>query len=152
LATTDLALSIFFLIFVAVFVLIGLIPFFQEISAALRKFLATAEEGGKGREDVLRGEGVDSAREGGESAPIYGLEVMALRGLARAGRKGISFKAMAADLNLSPATVKKTLESLGTKRLARYVRPFPFGRHYYLSGRGRDYAAVLGFFPRRLRR
>ena len=147
LQAADLPMPTLFLLFLSLFVLIGLIPFFQQIAARRRRSQGSSSQLKEASEVGARGESGAIFARPDETLEIYDFEVMVLRRLALAGRKGLSLKTIAGDLHLGPSVAVSALASLSQKGLVHSAPVYLVGNRFFLSKRGREYAVRQGLLP-----
>ncbi|HEX9776603.1 MAG TPA: hypothetical protein VGA63_00505 [Geopsychrobacteraceae bacterium] len=141
---TELPLAILFLVFLALFVLIGTSPLLPRLLALLGGLLRDSR---RGPAAGTREPGAPEDVRWKDSA-LNDYEILVLRKLAMSGGKGLSSRALADALYFQPPTVRKHLHSLNRKGLVRAVKPYPFGERFYLSAPGREYALEHDLVPR----
>ena len=142
---SDLPLSVQFLLFMLLFVLVGIYPAWKRTAAKIRKLLNRGEKG----EDSTLVE-VESNISIGQplSSPLDDFEVMVFRRLAQHGDKGLTLKQIDVALFLGKKTVNKSLQTLMQRGLV-YLAISPLLRfRFYLSDSGRAYAIEQEFIPR----
>ncbi len=145
---SDLPLSVFFLVFLAVFVVIGLYPAWQRLADRLRKRLKDLGE----TIDVLAGN-AESATQASPAAAatttrhLNDFELLVLWQLSQGDNKGLSRKQINGKLHLVPSVLNKTLQSLGSRGLVSVAITSWFGIRYFLSEKGRNYSIERGFIP-----
>lgn len=148
LQAADLPMAKLFLLFLSLFVLIGLIPFFQQMAARRRRSESSSLKS-KGASGVAaKGELEAMFARPDETLEIYDFEVMVLRRLALAGRKGLSLKSIAGGLHIGPSVAVRALASLSGKGLVHSVTVYLVGKRFALSKKGREYSIRQGFLPR----
>ena len=138
-------ISDLFVLFLVMFVLMGLTPLFDKFFTRIYKYLQTRGQ----LESFDRGRG----RENQENEPpvsdrepeLYDFDVIILRSLARAGWSGLSEKKIADKLHLEPAFVRQRLLSLQAGGLVLSLNLAILGSRFNLSGKGREYAKRQGF-------
>jgi len=149
--SADLPMAIMFILFLMLFVAIGIYPAWKRTAVRLRNFLRT-------REQLLR-PGVGPLAEPEEepepstfelrrqALQLNDFEIFVLRRLAQAGAGGLSSRQLQAELHFDPPLVRKTLDSLLERGLVQEALPTLLGRRFHLSARGRDFAAGQGYLP-----
>jgi hypothetical protein len=144
----DLPLSLLFLLFLLIFVLIGLYPAWKKSAARIRQILKSLESSPKVDAGTFRT--VQTARHSGRrtlSGPLNSYEVLVFRRLARSEREGCSRKQLGADLHLMPANIKQALQSLSRRGLVEFAVTQLLGIRFYLSEKGRIYAIKQDIIP-----
>lgn len=147
LQATDLPMSTLFILFLSLFVLIGLIPFFQQIAARRRRSQGSSLKSKEASDAGAKDESGAIFGRPDETLEIYDFDVMVLRRLALAGRKGLSLKTIAGDLDIGPSVAVSALASLSQKGLVHSVPVYLVGNRFFLSKRGREYAIRQGLLP-----
>lgn len=141
----ELPLKDMFVIYLVLFVMIGLIPLLEKIIAKFQHYFSV-----HGKEDasghVLRQKSLDlNYVEPAAEIELYDFEVIILRLIAQAGWKGLTLTAIADSLHLEPPFVKKTLMALHSGSLITFLDLPIIGRTYCLSKKGREYSKRQGF-------
>ncbi len=144
---SDLPLSVLFLIFLWIFLLIGFIPVWKRARAKMRRLRKQAGRFDDPGSDHWQDR--DLTRTSGEvsGGRLNDYENMMLRRLAQAGGRGLSRKKLRAELFMDQATFAATLESLGKRGLVGIGLTVWRGVRFQLSRRGHDYAVEQGFVP-----
>ena len=142
---SELPLSLLVMIFLTVFVLIGINPGLQKAARKLRKLLHF---------DVLsrdpfatRLNGVHAGLFAGppSSRPLNDFETIVLQRFAQSGGKSLSRKELNAPLLLGPSILHQTLDSLyGREMLAVTVSPL-LVQQFTLTATGRRYVIEQGY-------
>ncbi len=143
---SDLPLPMWFLFFMLIFVLIGLLPAGQRTVTKILRYL---------KKTYGRPEEPATADPKTELKSIFAnqqtaqqlndFEFFVLRQLALTGIKGLSRKHIKDKVYLEPLIVKKTLRSLHSRGLIRFHRQYLFGKRFYLSEKGHEYSLEQGF-------
>lgn len=124
------SLTIAFILFLVAFVLIGIYPAWQRTAWKIRNYLNPIDDSAGSQKSV---------------ATLDEVEFLLLQRLARSHGKSPSAKRLASELHLNLTLVEQALDSLGSKGLVRFFRPYLSGKRYTLSTRGRSYSAEQGF-------
>ena len=144
----DLPQSVMFLLFLSLFVLVGIYPVWQRLSVKIRKTLKAQYESGVPVED-----GGNSFEYDQEAlfvdplitTPLNDYEVFVLRRLAQSDGVALSRKKITADLFLGPVNIKSALDSLLKRGMLHIGISYLLGIRFSLSERGRNYALGQGF-------
>lgn len=143
---SELPMSILFLLFLGLFVLVGLYPAWKRTATKLKRLMRERtgegvfmDDMGSGEEEVFSGQAAFAA--------LDDFEIMVLRRLAQNGDKGLTVRQLDADLFLGKETVTGALQGLMKKGLV-FVAISPLFRfRFYLSEPGRAYAIEHEFIP-----
>jgi hypothetical protein len=142
---SDMPMRLLVILFLAVFVLIGINPAIQKAAVNLRKLLRSAAQRKElisTRLDDVHAEIFAASR---SSRQLNDFEIIVIRRLAQAGGKALSRKQLNAPLLLGTAVLHKTLKSLHRRELI-HVRISPLlGQKITLSETGRRYAIEQGY-------
>jgi len=145
--STDLPTAIMFILFLMLFLAIGIFPAWQRTAARLRTFL-------RGRRmpiqpDTGAPEGPAATTFDGERQTLLlnDFDIFILRRLAQADGRGLSRRQLQEALHFDPPLLMKTLASLQERGLVEGVVPIGFGGRFRLSARGRHFAAEQGYLP-----
>ncbi len=141
----DDEIQFFSRIFLAIFVLIALIPFIQKSFTRLHDFILSLRR--------LRAPGIAASMTEPDSASaeprrMGEVEYLVFRRLAQTPPRGAPVRALAAALHLDPALVRRSLEILHRKGLVRVVPGLVLGRRFSLSGQGWSMAMAEGLAPK----
>lgn len=144
--STDLPMTIMFLIFLALFVLLGTSPFLPRILAVVGKLLrrAKALPGG----DLGQPDDKKHRAEPWRKNALNDYEIILVRKLAMTGTGGLSRKALIKGLYFKPVSVDRALESLIRKGLVRRKKRSFFGVNFCLSVNGQEYVIEQDLVPR----
>lgn len=143
---TDPSMAILFLVFLALFVLIGTSPVLHRLFGLVGVLLRRLKQL-RGDTSVNVNNKVDGEKSWrGNTLDDY--EIILLRKLAMTGGKGLSRKSLINSLYLKPASVDRALASLSAKGLVRSVRRALFGDRFSLTPEGQDRAFKLDLVPR----
>lgn len=141
----ELPLKDMFIIFLSLFVAMGLVPFFEKIISRLHEHSRPRNEGDMSEPTQVQ-KGLESKHvEPAVEIELYDFEVIVLRLLAAAGWKGLSLAAIVSALHLEPDFVRKTLLSLEKSGLVTFVEIPLLGTYYFLTREGRRYSVRQGF-------
>ena len=140
----DLPQSNLFLIFLALFVLLGIYPAWQRTAAIIRKFLAANSKPESTNSDSYSPESTELFAEQPPTLQLDTLESIVFHYLVQNDGKSLSRKQINADLHLQPLLLKTTLESLLHRGLLKITTgTLPIIR-FQLSEKGRSYAQQTG--------
>jgi hypothetical protein len=144
-ALSDMPMRLLVILFLAVFVLIGINPAIQKAAVSLRKLLHSVAQRngliGTRLEDVH----AEMFAESRTSRQLNDFEIIVIRRLAQAGGKTLSRKQLNAPLLLGTAVLHKTLKSLHRRELIHVRISTLLGQRFTLSETGRRYAAEQGY-------
>ncbi len=142
----DLPLSVLFLFFLLLFMLIGLYPAWKKGVVKIRQILKSLEPPHKVATEMFKTD--QAARPSVCQTPTVQLnsyETLVFRRLAQS--EGFSRKQLAADLHLAPASIQQTLQSLNRRGLVQVVMTQLLGIRFSLSEKGRIYAVEQDLAP-----
>ena len=140
----DLSQSIPFLIFLVLFVLLGIYPVWQRIATIVRKILADSNNPEAIDSDISAGEPAGSFAEQQPTHQLDTLESIVFQQLVMNDGKSLSRKQLNAGLHLEPARLKTALDSLLHRGLLKVtMTALPIVR-FRLTERGRNYARETG--------
>ncbi len=142
---SDMPMRLLVILFLAVFVLIGINPAIQKAAMSLRKLLRSAAQ----RKELI-GTRLDDVHaevfaESRSSRQLNDFEIIVIRRLAQAGGKALSRKQLNAPLLLGTAVLQKTLKSLHRRELIHVRISTLLGPKITLSETGRRYAIEQGY-------
>ena len=144
---SDLPMSILFLLFLIIFLLVGMYPAWKRVSSKIRRLLKAHGKDGAGEEDSYDSQHVVEFDEQELDSQMSDFEIMVIRKLAQNDSKGLTRKQIDADLFLGKETVNSALQNL-MRRGFVYVAISPLLRiRFYLSDQGRVYAFEHEFIP-----
>ncbi|NOR49622.1 MAG: hypothetical protein GQ530_01130 [Desulfuromonadales bacterium] len=142
---SDMPMRLLVILFLAVFVLIGINPAIKKAAVALRKLLHSAAQRkeliGTRLEDVH----AEIFAESRSSRQFNDFEIIVIRRLAQAGGKALSRKQLNAPLHLGTTVLHKTLKSLHRRELIHVSISTLLGQRFILSEAGRRYAIEQGY-------
>ena len=142
---SDMPMRLLVILFLAVFVLIGINPAIQRAAVTLRKLLHSAAQRkeliGTRLEDVH----AEMFAESRSSRQLNDFEIIVIRRLAQAGGKALSRKQLNAPLLLGTTVLHKTLKSLHRRELIHVSISTLLGQRFILSEAGRRYAIEQGY-------
>jgi hypothetical protein len=145
---SELPLSVMFVIFLALFVLLGIYPAWKRSLARLRKLLQEAG-GAAAAEDITAPTAPEGLPFTLENLELDDFEQLVLGRFVQQLGKPLSRKHLDADLHLERPVLNQALESLLKRGLLQVSMTSFFGIRFQLSAAGRAYAAALGFIPNR---
>lgn len=142
---SDPSMAIMFLLFLALFVLLGTSPVLRHlvagIGAVLRKIGRMQHAS---VESVLLRKPEEPYR---SNLHLNDHEILVFRTLAMAGEKGLSIRGLDSRLHFKPENLNRSLESLYERGLIKGEALFLFWVRFYLSERGRNYAVAQDMIP-----
>ena len=142
---SELPLSLLVIIFLTVFVLIGINPGLQRAARKLRKRLHFADLSKDPFSTRLNGLHAGLFAGPPSSRPLNDFEMIVLQRLAQSGGKSLSRKELNASLLLGPSILHQTLDSLfGREMVAVTVSPLLF-QQFTLTATGRRYVIEQGY-------
>jgi len=144
----DLPMALMFLIFLLLFVVIGIYPAFQRAGRRLRRFIREHEKLVWSQVEVLSSAQPTSFETPHQVVSLNDFEIFILRRLAQAGGKGLTRRQINADLHFDPVIVKSALAALIERGLVQVALPLPLRLRYGLSPEGREFAIDQGYLPR----
>jgi len=145
--SADLSTAILFILFLMLFVAIGIFPAWKRTAGRLRDLLARRAQPGQLDADAAEVPAPILSGGEGESLRLDDFDIFVLRRLAQAGGQGLSRRQLQAALHFELPLIGKTLASLQQRGLVEVVMPFGFGSRFCLSARGRAFAAGEGYLP-----
>lgn len=142
---SDIPLSAQVILFLAVFVLIGIYPFIKKSMVQLRKLLDAADNPQKMFSSQIRDVHQDMFPKQLTSGPLNDFEIIVLRRIAQGGGKAMSRKQINESLLFGDAVLNRTLMSLYRRgylnlRISKFM-----GKRFILSEPGRRYAVEQGY-------
>lgn len=143
---SELPLSILFLFFLLLFILIGLYPAWKRVAAKIRRLK------GHGKLDRPATERFRSDRastfvRAQATSRLNIHEMIVFRQLAHSSAKGLTRKQIGTDLHLEPVNVNQALKSLSRRGLVSVAVNPLFRVRFYLSEKGYRYAGEQDFIP-----
>ena len=142
---SELPLSVMVVLFLAVFVLIGIHPALQRAARKIRKLVHSAAQAKKPVAPLLKNVHADTFAEQPISRQLNDFETIVLRRLAQAGGKALSRKQVNEPILLGTAILHKTLRSLYRRGLIHIKLSTLLGQRFTLSEAGRRYAIEQGY-------
>lgn len=131
-------------IFLAIFVLIGLIPFFRKSFERFAHYLSVLR---RFRTQIIVPLNGDAHNAFMDPSQLSDMEYLVFTYLAQAGRKGLSLPALAQALHMDMSLIAKTLRALNTKGLVAITSGFAVLKRFTLSKKGRALALEKGLAP-----
>ena len=141
----DLPMSMLFLIFLILFVLLGSTPVLSRITTLFNALLRNPQ-GWKwgGVEELLKEQ--EQPVYSADSSRLNDYEIIVLRKLAMGGHKNFTRKALANALYFQPATITRTLTSLRRRGLVVRTKAL-LGERFSLTVAGREYCVAQDMVP-----
>jgi hypothetical protein len=132
-------------IFLAIFVLVGLMPFFRKSFARWHDYLISLRRPSSPGLAASISE-LDAAP--AEPAGMSDIEYIVFTRLSQGGVKGASLAVLAEDLHMESLLIQKALQSLQKRGLVRVAPGLVIGRRYSLSREGLQWAIAEGYMPK----
>ncbi|KIH77088.1 hypothetical protein SAMN05660860_00409 [Geoalkalibacter ferrihydriticus] len=132
-------------IFLAVFVLIGLFPFFKK---SLGRFFDDLNSLRRFRTPIIAPVATEPDAAAKDPSRLNDMEHLVFTHLAQTGAKGESLPAMAQSLHMESRLIAQTLKSLNQKGLVAIAPGFGIIKRLTLSKKGRALALEKGVVPR----
>lgn len=130
--------------FLAIFVLIGLIPFFSKSFERLTHYLSALR---RFRTPIIAPLNIDAQTAFLDPSQLSDMEHLLFTHLAQAGSKGVSLPALAQGLHMEIGLIVKTLQGLNKKGLVAIASGFAIIKRFTLSKKGRALALEKGLNP-----
>jgi DNA-binding MarR family transcriptional regulator len=142
---SDIPLSAQVILFLTIFVLIGIYPFIKKSMAQLRKLMDAADRPQKMFSSLVKDVHQEVFPDKLTSGPLNDFETIVLRRIAQTGGKAMSLKQINESLLFGDAVLTRTLKSLYRRgylnlRISKFM-----GRRFILSESGRRYAEEQGY-------
>lgn len=132
-------------IFLAIFVLIGHIPFFRKSFERFAHYLSVLR---RFRTPVIVPLNVTAQSAFMDPSQLSDMEHLVFTHLAQASSKGMSLPALVQTLHMDMGLMVKTLQTLNKKGLVAIVSGFAIIKRFTLSKKGRALALEKGLTPR----
>jgi hypothetical protein len=132
-------------IFLLIFVLIGLIPFFQKSFSRWHDYIISLR---RPRSPGLAASMTEPEAASAEPSRMSELEYIVFRQLSQAGARGVSLASVAQGLHMDSLLIRKALQSLHEKGLVRVTPTLVLGRRFSLSREGLILAVAEGLTPK----
>ncbi len=142
---SELPQSILFVVFLSLFLLIGIYPAWKRTLARLRKLLQEASNTESPEESFTTTEPAATAAPPHLKLDDY--ELLVLGRFVQQIGKPLSRKQLDAELHLERSDLNHALESLLKRGLLQVSMTSFFGIRFQLSAAGRAYGVALGFIP-----
>ena len=142
---SDMPMRHLVILFLAVFVLIGINPAIQKAAVSLRKLFSSAAQRKEPIGTRLDDVHAEIFAESRTSRQLNDFEIIVIRRLAQAGGKALSRKQLNAPLLLGTAVLHKTLKSLHRRELIHVRISTLLGQRFTLSETGRRYTIEQGY-------
>lgn len=143
--SVDLPMAVLFVLFLMLFVAIGIAPALQRTANRLRDFLNDLGKALEPGDEALGGPMPTSFEGDRQPLLLNDFEIFVLRQLAQADRKGLSARQLQAALHFDPPLLRNTLAALLERGLVEVAMTIGFGSRFRLSARGRDFATEQGY-------
>jgi len=142
---SDFPLSAQVILFLTIFVLIGIYPFIKKSMAQLRRLMDAGDKPQEMFSSLVKDVHQDMFSENLTSSPLNDFEIIVLRRIAQAGGKAMSRKQINESLLFGDAVLTKTLKSLYRRgylklRISKFME-----QRFILSDVGRLYAVEQGY-------
>lgn len=144
-ALSDLSLPVLVIIFLAIFVLIGIHPALQRTVSRIRGLIQSVVRTKAPISPELEDVHAEMFVEQQGSEQMNDFENIVLRRLAQAGGKTLTRKQLNASLLFDQANLNKTLQSLNRRGLVLVKISKLLGLRFTLSDDGRRYALEQGY-------
>jgi DNA-binding MarR family transcriptional regulator len=140
-----LPLDVLVVLFLSIFVLIGISPALKRIAKRIRKLVHSAAQSKELVVTAFRDVHAEIFTDHPGSRQLNDFEIIVLRRLAQAGDKNLSRKQVNEHLLLGKAILHKTLKSLHRRGLIHVKLSTLLGQRFTLSEAGRQYAIEQGY-------
>jgi DNA-binding MarR family transcriptional regulator len=142
---SEIPLSAQVILFLTVFVLIGIYPFIKKSMVQLRRLMDAADKPQKMFSSLIKDVHQEAFPEHLTSGPLNDFEIIVLRRIAQAGGKAMSSKQINESLLFGDAVLNRTLKSLYRRgylnlRISKFL-----GRRFILSDSGHRFAVEQGY-------
>jgi len=142
---SDIPLSVQVILFLTIFVLIGIYPFIKKSMAQLRKLMDAADRPQKMFSSLVKDVHQEVFPDNLTTGPLNDFEIIVLRRIAQTGGKAMSRKQINESLLFGDAVLTRALKSLYRRgylnlRISKFM-----GRRFILSESGRRYAEEQGY-------
>lgn len=142
---SDIPVSVLVVLFLTIFVLIGIHPFIQKSMVQLRKFLDAADKPQEMFSSLIKDVHKETFPEHLTMGPLNDFEIIVLRRIAQAGKKPLSSKQINESLLFGDVILTKTLKSLYRRGYLNLRVSTFIGRRFVLSDAGHRYAMEQGY-------
>lgn len=142
---SDLPLSAQVVLFLSVFVLIGIQPALKRTGEKIRKLVHSAAQSNEPFATLLQDLHADTFAEQPTSQHLNDFEIIVFQRLAQTDDKALSRNQLNTALLLDTAILQKTLRSLHRRGLVRLKVSTLLGQSFILSEAGRQYAIEQGY-------
>ncbi len=143
----DLPLSVLFLLFLLIFVLVGLYPAWKTVAMKISGLIRRHGQSDKPGIVRLQGSRTTGFAVQPRRPGLSSYEALVFKRLAQSGSKGISSKQIAADLHLRAVHVKQALKSLHGRGLIHVFITQMLSVRFSLSEKGHAFAVEQDFIP-----
>ncbi len=137
--------AVLFVLFLTVFVLIGIYPAVKRTLRRIRKLLDSAAQANQPMAALLDNIHAELFTSPATAGPLNDFEIIVLRRLARVDSKALSRKQLNASLHFGDKTLQKTLHSLNRRGFIQLKISFLPRPRFALSEAGRAYAIEQGY-------
>ena len=141
----DIPLSFLVLIFLTIFVLIGIQPTFRRTALKIRRLIESKARSGEPFAPLLDNAHSDIFPDSPSHEPMNDFEIIVLRRIAMARGKALSRKQINEQLLFGDAVLDKTLRSLYMRRMIALRISRFLGQRFVLSKAGHHYASEQGY-------
>jgi hypothetical protein len=142
---SDIPLSSLVVIFLAIFILIGIYPAFKRNALKIRKLLEDKTRSGEPFASMRDNAHAEIFTDYPSSEPMNDFEIIVLRRIAMARGKALSRKQINEPLLFGDAVLGRTLRSLYRRRMISLRISKFIGQRFVLSEAGRRYALEQGY-------
>jgi uncharacterized membrane protein len=142
---SELPLSVLVILFLAVFVLVGIYPALERAATKLRKLVHITAQSKKPVAALLDDLHAELFAQQPTTGPLNDFEIFVLRRLAQARGKALTRKQVNSTLLFSKKTIHKTLRSLNRRGLVHVKMSLLLQQRFALSEAGRRYAIEQGY-------
>jgi hypothetical protein len=132
-------------LFLAAFVVLGLLPPFKK---RLSKILDYLTHLGRPEMPGMDGEAAVQERFSAESSPMSDIEYFVFTRLAQGGKKGMTPAAVAKSLHMDRQLIRKALRSLRRKGFIHFAPDWKMAQRVTLSKQGQALAMAEGLIPK----
>ena len=142
---SDMPLSAQVVLFLTIFVLIGIYPFIKKSMAQLRKLMDARDKPQEMLSSLIKDVHQEVFPEHPTAGQLNDFEIIVLRRIAQAGGKAMSRKQINESLLVGDAVLTRTLKSLYRRGYLKLRISKFMGQRFILSESGRRYAVEQGY-------